>query len=83
MSETTIAQATEIDIVRHKNFYFYNRREGKRTAVHGQPITRERAEEVIEANAGNVKIQTGTVRFDFGDFEFSWTAEILEDDSNE
>lgn len=83
MSATTITRTkTRIEVVRHHNRYFYNRAENGRYVVHGELITAARARDIIAANAQNVTIQTGMVRFDAGNYEFSWTAEIVEEGSD-
>lgn len=46
MNTQTLSQTAiriEIDIIRHNNFYFYNRRENGRSIVVGKPITSQRA----------------------------------------
>ncbi len=79
MSERTITQTPariEINIVRDQGFYFYNRREDGRTVINAQRISCDRAQEIMAENANACTCQTGTVRFDDGPHQFSWTAEI-------
>lgn len=74
----------EIDIMRDGNFYFYNRRESGVTVVDAQRVSGARARAIVAENAADVKYQTGNVRFDEGDYRFSWTAEVWQegDDGN-
>lgn len=69
----------EIDIMRDGNFYFYNRRESGLTVVDAQRVSGARAREIVAENAAEVKYQTGCVRFDEGNYCFSWTAEVWQE----
>ena len=80
MSNATITLTiTRIEIVRHNNYYFYNRSENGRYVVEGERISSGRARDIIAANTDQVEYQDGEIRFDPGMHSFSWTGKIIEE----
>jgi hypothetical protein len=79
MHNTTITQPrqiVEIMIVRHCHHYFYNRRVNGRSDVSGQPITRERAEQIYRNSADATdRIGSGPVG-DFNPTPCEWSLSV-------
>lgn len=75
----TPATIIEIDLVRDGPHIFYNRRENGRIVHNAQRITRERAQQIYEANAGEAQQRTiGAIDFGPGPHTWSWTVKVIE-----
>lgn len=71
---------TDIDIVRHNTYYFYNLRRDGHTVVNSEQIGRDRARQIYEANQDQAQQRTkGVVSFDAAPCEWSWTVRIVEE----
>ncbi len=68
--------AVEIDVVRHDNFYFYNRRENGQSVITAERISPQRAAQIVESNADSDQYATGEVDFGLAVCEWTWTAKL-------